>query len=47
MRKKMITISFVFWWAVMFPVLNFTEKELVNLNNNDVQFKSFIIEMLH
>lgn len=47
MRKKIIMFSFVFWWAVMFPVLNFTENEIINLNNNNVQFKSLIVEILH
>lgn len=47
MRKKIILYSFVCWWAVMFPILNFTEKELIDVKNNDIQFKSFIIEMLH
>ena len=47
MRKKILLISFVFWWAVMFPVLNFTENEIINLNNNNVQFKSLIVEILH
>lgn len=47
MRKKIIMYSFIFWWAVMFPVLNFTEKEIANLNCDNVQFKSFIAEILH
>ena len=47
MRKKIVLISFVFWWAIMFPVLNFTESEIINLNNNNVQFKSLIVEILH
>ena len=46
MRKKIIIMSFVFWWAVMFPILNFTEMEIINLNNNNVEFKSFICEIL-
>lgn len=47
MRKKIIICSFVFWWAIMFPVLNFTEKEITNINNNNIQFKSLIVEILH
>lgn len=47
MRKKFILFSFIFWWAVMFPILNFTEKELISLSNNKVEFKSFIAEILH
>lgn len=47
MRKKILTFSFVLWWAVMFPILNFTEEELLHINNNEIQFKSFIIEILH
>lgn len=47
MRKKLILFSFVLWWAVMFPILNFTEKEIVDLKNNDIQIKSFIVEILH
>lgn len=47
MRKKIIVMSFVFWWAVMFPILNFTEGELINLDRNNVQFKSFLVEILH
>lgn len=47
MRKKIILCSFVFWWAVMFPILNFTEKEIANLNQDNVQFKSYFLEILH
>jgi len=46
MRKKIIILSFIFWWAVMFPVLNFTEIEITNLNNKNIEFKSFLCEIL-
>lgn len=46
MRKKIIAMYFVFWWAVMFPILNFTEMEILNLNNKNIEFKSFICEIL-
>lgn len=47
MKNKIILFSFVCWWAVMFPVLNFSEKEMLELNDKNVQFKSLIVEMLH
>ncbi|MBO5143842.1 MAG: hypothetical protein J6C46_12785 [Clostridia bacterium] len=47
MRKNLIIYSFVFWWAIMFPILNFTETELININNNNIHFKSIITEILH
>ena len=46
MKKKLILFSCVFWWAVMFPILNFTEKEIVEINHNNLEFKSFIAEIL-
>lgn len=47
MRKKIILYSFIFWWAIMFPVLNFTEKELTNINQDNIEFKSYFLEILH
>jgi len=47
MRKNLFLYSFVFWWAVMFPILNFTERELIQINDNTIEFKSFILEILH
>lgn len=46
MRKKFFIFSFVFWWAVMFPVLNFTEYELINVKHKNIEFKSLIVEIL-
>lgn len=47
MKKKTFMFSFVFWWAVMFPVLNFTESEITNIQQENIQFKSLFMEILH
>ena len=46
MKKRIVLVSFVFWWAVMFPVLNFTENELINVKQNNIEIKSLIVEIL-
>lgn len=47
MKKRIIMFSFIFWWSIMFPVLNFTDNELVQIEQENVQFKSLFIEILH
>lgn len=47
MKKKIITLSFVFWWAIMFPILNFSEVEIMNMENNNIEFKTLLCEILH
>ncbi len=47
MRRKAFFCFFLFWWAVMFPVLNFSEQQLVSLQKENVQYKSFLMEILH
>jgi len=46
MKKKIVMLSFVFWWTIMFPVLNFTENELINIQQENIQYKSFLMEIL-
>lgn len=46
MKKKLILFSIIFWWSIMFPVLNFTEKELVFMQKDNIQIKSYLMEIL-
>ena len=46
MKKNLYIFSFIFWWAIMFPILNFAEQELIDIKNGDIQIKSFLTEIL-
>lgn len=47
MSKKFVLFSFIFWWSIMFPVLNFSDNELIQIQDQNVQFKSLLSEILH
>ena len=46
MKLKNSFVFFIFWWAIVFPGLFFSNDELADIKNNTVSFRVWIYDTL-